>query len=193
MLKLNIRHSLPQIGLRIQHSRVEQAHDEQPVMHTNRRQARSNKGSTQAELGADSYRSRHSYGNTNMTDFTRENGQRGIGDVQSAVAAHARESWSMIENAAKSGNYIRERAEQIRQADIMEQRYLVAGAIPDPITTVEEPSRYVGDIDTGDTDISFDLASWPTIQITTGSVETYIRDRGFLRQWTTQDRFDIYA
>lgn len=99
----------------------------------------------------------------------------------------------MIENAAKSGNYIRERAEQIRQADIMEQRYLVAGAIPDPITTVEEPSRYVGDIDTGDTDISFDLASWPTIQITTGSVETYIRDRGFLRQWTTQDRFDIYA
>ncbi|MBQ9477948.1 MAG: hypothetical protein IJU71_00160, partial [Selenomonadaceae bacterium] len=147
----------------------------------------------QAKIDIDSYQSRHAYGSTNMTDFTRENGQRGISDVQAAVAAHARESWSMIDNAAKAGNYVRNRAEQARQADIKQQRYLVAAAIPNPTTTVEEPSQYVGDIDTGETRVSVDLASWPTVQITTGSVETYIRDRGFLRQWTTQDRFDIYA
>ena len=75
----------------------------------------------------------------------------------------------------------------------MEQRYLVAVAIPDAVTELEEASELIGDIDVGETDINFELAPQPTIRITTGSAETYLRDRGFIRQWTTQDRFDIYA
>lgn len=193
MLRLNIRHSLPQIGLRIQHSRVEEAHDQQPVMTGHRRQAQSQKWITQPEIDINAYQSRHAYGNSTMGDFARENGQRGLSDVQSAISKKAQESWSMINNAAKSGNYVRNRAEQDRQAEIMEQRYLVAVGIPDPTTTLERPSELIGDIDVGETNTDFDVASWPTIRITTGSVETYLQDRGFLRQWTTQDRFDIYA
>ena len=193
MLKLNIRHSLPQIGLRIQHSRVEEAHDQQPVMTAHRRQAQSQKWITQPKIDINAYQSRHVYGNSTMGDFTKENGQRGQSDVQEAISSHAQESWSMINNAAKTGNYVRTRAEQKRQADIMQQRYLVAIGIPDPTTTLERPSELIGDIDVGETNINFDVASWPTVRITTGSVETYIQDRGFLRQWTTQDRFDIYA
>ena len=193
MLKLNIRHSLPQIGLRIQHSRVEQAHDEQPVMTGRRRQAQSQKWITQPKIDINAYQSRHVYGNSTGIDFARENGRRGLSDVQEAISSHAQESWSMINNAAKSGNYVRNRAEQDRQADIMKQRYIVAVGIPDPTTTLERPSEVIGDIDVGETNIEFDVASWPTIRISPGSVETYIQDRGFLRQWTTQDRFDIYA
>lgn len=193
MLRLNIRHSLPQIGLRIQHSRVEEAHDQQPVMTGHRRQAQSQKGFTQPKTDINAYQSRHAYGNSTMGDFTKEYGQRGLSDVQSAISEKAQESWSMINNAAKSGNYVVNRAEQDRQAEIMQQRYLVAVGIPDPTTTLERPSEVIGDIDVGETDINIEVASQPIIRITTGSVETYIQDRGFLRQWTTQDRFDIYA
>ena len=193
MLKLNIRHSLPQIGLRIQQSRVEEAHDEQPVITGRRRQAQSQKWITQPKIDINSYQSRHAYGNSTMSDFARENQRRGLSDVQNAVSSHAQETWSIINNAAKSGNYVRNHAEQIRQAEFMEQRYLVAVAIPDAVTELEEASELIGDIDVGETDINFELAPQPTIRITTGSAETYLRDRGFIRQWTTQDRFDIYA
>ena len=193
MLRLNIRHQLPQIGMNIQHSRVNEAHDNQAINHGSVRQARSTKGFTQARIDINAYQSRHSYGNSTMGDFTRENGQRGISDVQSAVASHAQETWSEINNASKPGNYIRNRAEQERQSDMMQQRYLVAIAVPDATTTVEEASQSTGDIDVGETRTEYEVPRAPTIDITTGSVETYIQNQGFLRQWTTQDQYDIYA
>ena len=193
MLKLNIRHQLPQIGLRIQHSRVEQAHDNPATITGHTKQAESRKWITQPRTDIHSYQSRHAYGNSTMGDFTREHGQQGISDVQAAVSSHAQETWSIINNASKSGNYVANRAEQQRQADIMQQRYLIAIGIPDPTTTLEERSELIGDIEVAETDLDIDVPSAPTIEISTGSVETYIQDRGFLRQWTTQDRFDIYA
>ncbi len=193
MLKLNIRHQLPQIGLRIQHSRVEQAHDEPAVIRGHTEQAQSRKWITQPRIDIHSYQSRHAYGNSNMSDFTRENGQKGISDVQAAISAHAQESWSMINNASKPGNYVANRAEQQRQADIMQQRYLVAIGIPDPTTTLERRSELTGDIQVAETELDIDVPPEPTVEITTGSVETYLQNKGFLRQWTTQDRFDIYA
>ena len=193
MLRLNIRHALPQIGMNIQHSRVEEAHDNQAVNRSSVRQARSTKGFTQAKLDINAYQSRHSYGNSTMGDFTREYGQRGISDVQSATSAHAREAWSMINNAAKAGDYIANRAEQDRQSEMMRQSNIVVVAIPDATTSVEEASQSTGDIDVGETRIEYDVPSAPTINITTGSVETYIQNQGFVRQWTTQDHYDIYA
>ena len=193
MLKLNIRHQLPQIGLRIQHSRVDQAHDNQATMRGHTEQAESRKWITQPRIDIHSYQSRHAYGNSNMSDFTRENGQKGISDVQAAISAHAQESWSMINNASKPGNYVANRAEQQRQADIMQQRYLVAIGIPDPTTTLERRSEIIGDIQVAETDLDIDVPPEPTVEITTGSAETYLQNKGFLRQWTTQDRFDIYA
>ena len=193
MLKLNIRHQLPQIGLRIQHSRVDQAHDNQATMRGHTEQAESRKWITQPRIDIHSYRSRHAYGNSTMDDFTKENGQKGISDVQAAISAHAQEAWSMIDNASKTGNYVVNRAEQQRQADIMQQRELVVVGIPDPTTTLEERSELIGDIRVADAQIEFDVPREPTIEITTGSVETYLQNQGFLRQWTTGDRFDIYA
>lgn len=193
MLRLNIRQSLPRIGLRIEHSRVNEAHDNQATIEIHTRRARTTQGSTQERLGIDSYPSRHSYGNTNMTDFTRENGQRGLSDVQSAISAHAQESWSMIDNAAKTGDYVTRRAEQDRQAEIMEQRYLVVEAIPDPNIYVAEPARVEGEIDAGEVQITADVPRAPTIDITPGRAETYLQYRGDLRMWVTQNRYDIYA
>ncbi len=193
MLKLNIRHALPQIGMNIQHSRVVEAHDNQAVNQSSVRQARSTKGFTQAKIDINAYRSRHSYGNSTMGDLTREYGQRGISDVQSAVSSHANETWALINNASKPGNYIRNRAEQDRQSELMKQRYIVAVAIPDAPPEVAEASRSTGDIDVGETRLEYDVPRAPTINIQPGSVETYIQNQGFLRQWTTQDHYDIYA
>lgn len=193
MLKLNIRHQLPQIGLRIQHSRVEQAHDNPATIRGHTEQAESRKWITQPRIDIHSYQSRHAYGHSTMGDFTKENGQKGLSDVQAAISAHAQESWAMIDNASKPGNYVVNRAEQQRQADIMQQRYLVAIGIPDPTTTLERRSEVIGDIQVAETQIDFDVPPAPTIEISTGSVETYLQNQGFLRQWTTQDRFDIYA
>lgn len=193
MLKLNIRHQLPQIGLRIQHSRVEHAHDNPAVIRGHTEQAQSRKWITQPRIDIHSYQSRHAYGNSTMGDFTKENGQKGISDVQAAVSAHAQETWSMIDNASKRGNYVANRAEQQRQADIMKQRQLIVVGIPDPTTELVERSELTGDIQVAETQLDIDVPPAPTIEITTGSVETYLQNQGFIRQWTTKDHFDIYA
>ena len=102
LMRLNIRHALPQIEIRNYQSRIEDSHMiPAKLSASDNEQARSNKSVTQARIDIDSYQSRHAYGATNMTDFARENGQRGISNVQSADSSHAQKTWSIIDNAAK--------------------------------------------------------------------------------------------
>ena len=65
--------------------------------------------------------------------------------------------------------------------------------IPDPQITLAEPSQVVGESDLGDLTAKIDAKSYASIQITNGSVETYIKDQGFIRGWLTEDKYDIYA
>ena len=193
ILRLNMRHALPQIGIRSRQSTVDDSHMVPAELHNNNRQAQSNKGATQVRIDIDSYQSRHAYGARNMTDFTRERGQQGIADVQAGVSRHAQATWSVIDDGPKRGDYIQQRAEQAIYSEAKKKRYLEAQFIPNPKTTVTEPSQVVGETDVGDVTYQIDAKSYASIQITTGSAETYIQNQGFLRRWVTQDKYDIYA
>ena len=191
--RLNMRHALPQTDIRIRRSTVDDSHMVPAQIHTNDQQARSNKGVTQARIDIDSYPSRRSYGYKNMNDFTRENGQKGISDAQSGTSRHTQAAWSFIENAAKRGDYIQQRAEQEIYSEAKKTRVLEAQFIPNPRVTLAEPSQVVGEPDLGDVTAEIDVKSYASIQITTGSAETYLKDKGFLHRWVTQDKYDIYA
>ena len=193
MLRLNMSHRLPTIGLKIQHSSVDDSHMVPAELHTENRQARSNKGATQPRIDINSYPSRKSYGFKNMTDFTRERGQKGISDVQSSTSSHAQETWSIIDNAAKKSNYVHDKAEQSIYSESKKRRTLVAEFIPNPQITLAEPSRVEGESDLGDVTVSIDAKSYASIKTTRGSAETYIQDKGFLHRWITQGKYDMYV
>ena len=192
--RLNIRHALPQTDIRrIRRTTVDDSHMVPAEIHTGNRQAQSNKGATQAKIDINSYPSRKAYGYRTMNDLTREKGQQGISDAQSGTSRHTQEAWSFIENAAKRGDYIQKQAEQKIYSEAKKTRYLEAQHIPDPQITLAEPSQVVGESDLGDLTAKIDAKSYASIQITNGSVETYIKDQGFIRGWLTEDKYDIYA
>ena len=64
MLMLNMRFTQPMIGIRTQLGKLE-AHSTPAKLHTEGRQARSNRHWTQPTVDIDQYPSRHAYGNDN--------------------------------------------------------------------------------------------------------------------------------
>ena len=194
LMRLNIRHALPQIEIRNYQSRIEDSHMiPAKLTASDNEQARSNKSVTQARIDIDSYQSRHAYGATNMTDFARENGQRGISNVQSADSSHAQKTWSIIDNAAKRGNYIQSTERQKLFDEASKTVEIEAMMIPDPKTTLSQPSEVVGETDRGDLTLDIETTPYASIKITPGSAETHLKDEGFIRRWLTLDKYDIYA
>ena len=191
--RLNIRHALPQIDIRTRRTTVDDSHMVPAEIHTGTRQARSNKGVTQARIDINSYPSRKAYGHRTMDDLTGENGQKGIADAQSGMSKHTQEAWSVIENGPKSGDYVQKQAEQKIYSEAKKRRYLEAQHIPEPQITLAEPSEVVGEPDLGDVTAKIDAKSYASIKITTGNAETYLKDKGFIHRWVTEDKYDIYA
>lgn len=192
MLRLNMSHQLPTTGLNIRHSSVDDAHMIPAQVHTNNRQARSNKTATQVKVDINSYPSRKAYGHRTMNDLTKENGQKGISDVQSSNSGHTQSAWSFIENAAKKGNYIHQRAEQNLYSEAKKTRRLEIQDIPDPQFSVE-PSEVIGEPDLGDVTAEIQTQPFASVKCTTGSAQTYVQDKGFLHRWITQDKYDMYV
>lgn len=193
MLRLNIRHALPQITIRNEQSRIEDSHMIPARLHANSQQARSNKGITQARIDIDSYESRHAYGAKNMDDLTGENGQKGLSDVQRSDSRHAQSTWSIIDNAAKRGDYVQQTERQKLFTEAKQTSELEAMMIPDPTTTVVQKSEVVGEPDLGDVTLDIETTANASIEIRPGSARTYLENEGFIRRWLTQDKYDIYA
>ena len=193
ILRLNMRHALPQIGIRNRQSTIDDSHMVPAQIHTNNQQARSNKGITQPRIDIDSYPSRRAYGYRKMGDFTRENGQKGISDVKSADSSHTQAAWDVIDNGAKRGNYIQQREESRIYSEAKRTVNVEMELIPSPQITLAEPSQVVGEPDLGDVTAEIDAKHYASIKITPGSAETYMKDKGFLHRWVTENKYDIYA
>ena len=191
MLRLNIRHTDTRIGIHTQLSTLS-AHAKPATLHTDVEPAKSGIGITQATIEINSYPSRHSYGYTTMGDFTRERGQQGLSDIRSSTANHAQATWDVIDNGARKGDYQASRADSRFWSNVSKQRYIVAQAIPDPEITVH-PSEIVGEPDLGKNQISIDADSLAEVSYNPGNVETYIKQKGEIRMWTTEGKYDIYA
>ena len=132
MLRLNIRHTLPQIGIRT-HLSTLSAHMVRPEAHSEYQAPRSNQSMTQATIEIDSYPSRKSYGARKDSDFAAERGQQGLSDVRSATSGHTNKAWSFINNAAKQGtDEVVNQAKGEISSEISQKRIIEAQAIPDP-------------------------------------------------------------
>ena len=192
MLRLNIRQRLPQIDFRMQRSQLD-THVEPAKLHTDYHAARSNMGTTAPRMEIDTYPSRHSYGFTNHTDFAKQYGQQGLSDVRANTSHWTQEAWTTIDNAAKRGqNTIRASYDNRRAQEVKQQRYMEAQAIPDPMVRIT-PMQVVGNPDVGDVTTDIQAQHDADIRYQPAKAETYIKDQGFLRQWTTEGKYDIYA
>ena len=192
MVRLNIRHELPQIGIRQQLGRIDETSIIQPQIRGTNQQARSNKTVSQPSLDLDSYPSRRAYGARKMDDFTAERGQRGFSDVRSATSRYTQGGWSKIDNAAKRGNDITQNARAEMFSKYEARPVFSFELIPD-VAMQGHPSEVVGEPDLGDISVDIETAPSARIRYTPGSVEFYLKNEGFLRQWVSEDKYDIYA
>ena len=192
MRYLNIRSTLPVIGMRIQYNSLESG-IRQPRYAQETQQARSNRGVTQPKLTIDSYPSRHSYGYTNHTDFARENLERGMSEVRKGTSKHTQMAWAFAENGAKPGRQIGiEFAKNDMENRMTRQRQLVAAAIPDPEIHFDV-GRAVGEPTVGHTTPHWHTDYRPRLHYNRGSVETYLQQKGNIDRWVTEGKYDIRA
>ncbi len=194
MLCLNIRSTYPRIGLHTQQAWTEKAAVKPAELSTEYVAPRADIHPTGAQIDINSYPSRHSYGASTMDDFTRENGQQGLSDVQKTASDHTQKAWDIIENGAKKrgGNRIVSWYKSDVANKISQQRYLVAESIPDPVITVT-PSTMQGNIDTGKDEVSIQTYSSADVIMHPGQAEAYLEQKGSIRMWTTEGQYDIYA
>ena len=62
MLRLNVRHQLPQTDFRVQYGKIDRARMIPAEVHTNLELGKSNQGATQPEVQLDNYPSRRAWG-----------------------------------------------------------------------------------------------------------------------------------
>lgn len=192
MVRLNTRHELPQIGIRQTRGYFDETAIVQPQVQGTNRQSRSNKTVTQPGLDLDSYQSRRAYGFRNHNDQMAQQGQRGLSDVQAATGRHSQTAWTKATTAARPGNDIAQnaRAEMFSQYEV--RALFTISAVPE-VQMQGHPEEVIGEPDLGDISVDIQTAPSARIHYTPGSVETYLRNEGFIRHWVTQDHYDIYA
>ena len=192
MLRLNIRQTFTQIGIRTQPSTLS-THYKRPEAHTEYVAPRSNMGTTQPKLDINSYPSRHSYGHSTCDDLTKAAGQRGLQDLQAAIKRHNHNGLAMANSGAKRGHdEIVAQAKQHIAEFIGKKRYLEARFIPNPEIHYT-PGQLVGKPDPGKYDWTVQADYKADVNYTPGKAETYIAQQGGVRQWVTEDHYDIYA
>ena len=64
--------------------------------------------------------------------------------------------------------------------------------MPEPDISVN-PSQVVGESDVGDVTAEIDSSFNARLHFTPGKAQTYLQNEGYLRQWVSLDRYDIYA
>ena len=192
MARLNTRHELPQIGIRQTQGRLDQTSIIQPTSHGTNRQPSANKGATQPSLTLNNYPSRKAYGHRTMDDLTAEQGQRGFSDLQSATSRHSQTAWTKATTAAQSGDDVAQSAKSEMFSNYTARIRFAITFVPDP-TMQGQPGQVVGEPDTGKFSVDIETAPSAKIHYTPGGVETYLKNKGFIRHWVTQGNYDIQA
>ena len=172
MLYLNIRHTLPQIGIHSELATLS-SRIKQPTSHGDYRPARSGLGYSQVRIDVDTYPSRHSYGFSTMDDFTKQYGDQGKEDIKENTSAHTQAAWSMIENGAKKGH-----------DEIADQAHQKLAA---------EVAKLHGKADLGHQAITLEASATADVTYNPGKFEIYLRQKGSIRRWVTEGHYDIYA
>jgi hypothetical protein len=191
MLRLNVRHQLPQTDLRIQYGKIDRAKYQPAQVHTNSELGKSNQSATQVSVQLDNYPSRRAWGARNLTDLTREFGQKGLSDVKSGTSRRTQIAWERAENGGKPGDDIKQQIMQ--EVFDKEPKTLVEFQLMEGPTITVTPSRIVGEPEVGDVTAEIETEPSADIHYTPGIFETYLKDKGSIKRWVTMNEYDIYA
>ena len=192
MVRLNTRHELPQIAMRQTQPRLDESGIVQPQVQGRNQQARSNKTVTQPSLSIDSYSSRKAYGFRKAGDLMAEQGQKGLSSAQSATSRHTNQGWAKATTAAQRGNDITQNARAEMFSKYEARTVFSVGAVPDA-QVQGYPNQVVGEPQSGDISVDIQTAPSARIHYTPGSVQTYLQNEGFIRNWVSTGNYDINA
>ena len=191
MLRLNVRHQLPQTDFRVQYGKIDRARMIPAEVHTNLELGKSNQGATQPEVQLDNYPSRRAWGARNLEDLTREFGQKGISDARAGTSRRTQIAWERAENGGKPGDDIKQQILQEVHAE--EPRTLVEFQLMEGPTITVTPSQIVGEPEVGDVTAEIEAESSAEIHYTPGLFDPYLKSKGSIRRWVTMNEYDIYA
>ena len=193
MQYVNVRHELPETGIRQEQAQGIRNGYRPAEMHRDYEAPAADMGISQVKVDIDCYPCRREYGFLNNTDFAQKYGQQGKQDVASATSKHTSQGWDMARSGARPGrNAIGEQAKSELRSQIIKWPQWTAKDIPDPVYTVE-PSQIKGQMNVGHDRYTITPVDHAAIEIKTGSAETYIAKEGSIRMWTTEGHYDIYA
>ena len=193
MKYMNIRHELPEIGIRQQQAASEKAAYVPAEMHRDYEPPLADMGVSLVKVDIDCYPCRKAYGYLNNTDFAQTYGQKGQQDIAAATSRHTQEGWDMAKNGAKPGESIIGRQNRSHfWNQVVKWPTWVAKDIPDPVFTVT-PSEIKGQMNVGHDRYSIKPKAKANIDIRVGEAETYIATEGSIRMWTTEGHYDIQA
>ena len=191
MLRLNVRHELPQTDLRIRHGRIDKNSVIPSQVHTELQLGKSNQTATQPTTEIDNYPSRRAWGARNLTDLTREFGQKGLSDVQAGTSRRTQIMWERAENGGKPGDDVQQQIDNEVKADPPET--LVEFELMEGPTITVTPSQVVGEPEVGDVTAEIETEPFPDVHYTPGSFEIYLKNKGLIHRWVTMNEYDIYA
>ncbi|MBQ1941627.1 MAG: hypothetical protein II352_07030 [Selenomonadaceae bacterium] len=193
MLCLNVRHQLPQIGIRQQQAMGEKNAYVPAELHHNYEPPVADVYVTPVKVDIDTYPSRTAYGFLNNTDFAKKYGDLGKQNIQSHTSELTQSAWDMAKNGARPGaSKIAAQAKSKFWGEVVQWLGWEAKHVPDPVFTVT-PSRVEGQMNPGSDSYDINTTGHADIAIKTGSAETYIAQKGDIRMWTTKGHYDIYA
>ncbi len=189
-----MRFTQPMIGMHTQLGKLE-AHSTPAKLHTEGRQARSNRHWTQPTVDIDQYPSRHAYGNDNHKDFAQKYGQQGFADLAKTTSRWTQEAWDNVENSGKRGKTpVKQRYDSKLHQEIEQSKnwHIVTQLIPDPVITFH-PVEAAGEPDLGDVTVKIDTEAFAKTNFTPGKVEVYMQQKANVDRWVSEGKYDIYA
>lgn len=194
MLYLNIRHQLPTAAARSQPVRLERAVARPAELHATNRLPRTEVHPTGGTLSINTYPSRRAYGFASMPDVMAGLKQKGEQSIAAFTSERTQAAWDVIDNGAKQHqDYQAQKAKQKLHSELMEQKKLTLAIVPNPEIHWTQ-GEVEGEVDKGD--ISVDIQTkkdGADISWKPGSFEGYLKDRGYLRMWTSEGHYDVYA
>lgn len=191
MLRLNIRHELPQITIRNHHGKLDKNAYVPAQPQTENQQARSNKTVSQPSIQMDSYQSRRDYGARNLTDLTREFGQKGLSDVKANRSRTTQIAWERAESGGKPGDDIKQQYKNQIHAEA--PRTLVEFDLMEGLQIYYTPAQVVGESELSNIDLEFEPTPFADVHFKPGNLNVYLQNEGFIRRWVTMNEYDIYA
>ena len=191
MKYLNISHELPQISIHQEQPRAIKNTFRPAELHRHYDPPLADVAATQVEIDIDTYNSRKAYGFLNHDDFAKKYGGEGFSDVQANTSRLTQSGWNFAKNGAHPGaNLIGNEAKSRLRSEIVQWPKWEAVKIPDAEITVH-PSQIKGKMDPGSDTTSIKATATPEIENRSGSAQTTLARKGYVRQWISVGKYDM--